>query len=525
MTLRLFRFHLCVALLSACAGLLVTCRPSPTPTDLGRVARWEPVEIALQAKTEAKNPFLTAFEAEITDPAGKRLTLPGFHDGGDTWTLRLMPHTPGSWTVVTRSTDRALAGHRYRFDCDATGRPHQHGRLRVDADRPHHFEFEDGTRHFAMAYECDWLWALDLGQPNIARTEAFLDRISAAGFNEVIVNSYAYDTAWRPGKTGPDDFGPPSAGPWEGSFDAPDHTRLNAAYWQHFDRMMQALHQRGLVIHLFCKVYNKQVPWPKPGSDGDALFFRTLVARYAAYPGIVWDFSKEAHNEKNPAYKKDRLRYLRTADPYGHLITNHDDDKSHDAGAFAGLVDFRTDQQHSHWRDKILRQRRKNAMPVMNAEFGYECGPDGVQDVTYSVAQTPEDFVRRAWEIAMAGGYIAYYHTYTAWDVLRPELDPPGYRLFGNLRTFFDSTRYWELVPRESAPEGQWVLENGGTEAVVWFAAPASPPFEFQAADEGRSAAWFHPFTGEKTPPQPLKAGRQTFAPPAGMSPAVLHIF
>ena len=39
--------------------------------------------------------------------------------------------------------------------------------------------YEDGTRFYPMGYECDWLWALDLGKPTIDATTAFLDLISA----------------------------------------------------------------------------------------------------------------------------------------------------------------------------------------------------------------------------------------------------------------------------------------------------------------------------------------------------------
>ena len=76
---------------------------------------------------------------------------------------------------------------------------------------------------------------------------------------------------------------------------------------------------------------------------------------------------------------------------------------------------------------------------MSNVEFGYEQGLAGPEDKTYRVAQTPEDFVGRAWEVAMAGGYTAYYYTYTAWDVLRPKDTTQGCTYFKQLRDFFES--------------------------------------------------------------------------------------
>ncbi len=178
---------------------------------------------------------------------------------------------------------------------------------------------------------------------------------------------------------------------------------------------------------------------------------RTTPARYAAFPNLVWDFSKEAHNEKDLAYKQGRMRFMRENDPYRHLATVHDDDANNDAGAWDELTDFRTDQQHSKFRGKILAQRTRRAWPVANVEFGYEQGPLGPEDKTYRSAQPSEEFVTRAWEVAMAGGYTAYYYTYTAWDVIRPDDQPKGYTYFKQLRAFFETTRYWEM-----APAGRW---------------------------------------------------------------------
>ena len=86
---------------------------------------------------------------------------------------------------------------------------------------------------------------------------------------------------------------------------------MNLAYWQHYDRVMTALNDRGIQAHMLIKVYNKQVKWPARGSAEEQLFFRWLVARYAAYPNLIWDFSKEAHNEKDLAYKQGCLKYIR----------------------------------------------------------------------------------------------------------------------------------------------------------------------------------------------------------------------
>lgn len=515
--------------LSLAFVLLVSgCRVSPPAAHLPDTARWEPVEIVLNAEANVANPFLTRFTARVIAPDGTRLEVPGFYDGGQAWKIRIMPHTPGQWSVETDSDLPALRAHRYAFRCTEAASPAQHGRLRVDPDHPRHFIHEDGTRHFMLAYECDWLWALDAADPSLPKTRAFLDLIKSHGFNHIIVTSFSYDTHWHPGTTGPDDFGPPPSSPWEGTHDQPDHTRLHLPYWQHFDHMVRALHERGIVLHLLCKVYNKDVRWPGRTSKSDDIFFRTLLARYSAFPGLIWDFAKEAHNEKNLDYKLDRIRYLREADPFQHLVTVHDDDANYDDGPYPRLLDFRTDQQHTILRKKLLKQRARSDWPLLNAEFGYEHGAGGIADKTYGVAHTPEEFIARAWEVTFAGGYTAYYHTHTAWDVLRPEVDPPGYLLFGRLRQIMEHTRYWELAPVTDSPlEAPWVLQNPGKEYLC-LVPPGQQPAPIHMPDDTRqvTVTWYDTLSEKETPPTTIPASSYPPTPPPGFdsSTVVLHI-
>lgn len=487
---------------------------------------WQPYDVAFHADLPESNPFLVQLAAAVTGPDGKTLRVPGFYDGDATWKVRLSPTAVGEWSLVTKSDLPALDEKRATVTCVRNPNASIHGALKVDPDHPHHFVFEDGTRYFLMGYECDWLWALDMNDRNLPTVNAFLDKLMAHGFNYVILNSYAHDTGWRSGTTGKDDFGPPSLFAWEGSNDQPEHDRLRLSYWQHYDRVIDALYRRGITAHILMKVYNKKVQWPAKGSAEDDLFFRWLIARYAAFPNVVWDFSKEAHNEKDLTYKLDRFRFIRENDSYRRLVTNHDDDKANDSGAYDALNDFRADQHHNKWREKILQQRQRRAWPVVNVEFGYEHGPRGLEDKTYNVVQSPEEVCRRAWEICMAGGYPAYYYTYTAWDVVRPQDTPPGYIYFQRLREFFESTRFWELEPASNLTSSGWCLANSGQEYVVYL--KEAKPFTLKLTDVTGPLAcqWYQPLTGKRIHADTLSAGEHELTPPSewGDGPVVLHV-
>lgn len=500
---------------------------------------WQPHDLSFTAKAAPANPFTVAFAATVTGPAGQSFTLPGFFDGDGTWKIRISPTAEGNWSLVTQSDLPELNGQKAAFTGVKNPSPHAHGPLRVDAAHPHHFVYADGTRFFMQAYEYNWLWALDADNPALPTVRQTLDLIAAHGFNYVLINTYAHDTNWRKGKTGLDDYGPPALFPWAGSNEAPDHSRLNVAYWQHFDRMMAALHERGLQAHLYLKVYNKAVNWPANNSAEEKLFLTMLVARYAAYPNLVWDFSKEAHNEKDLAYKQACLKFFRATDPYGHLQTVHDDDIANDSGAYDALTDFRTDQHHgiekvagknaNHTggkREKILTQRARRAWPVANVESDYECGPGGPADKTFGAAMTAEATHRTLWEIAMAGGYTGYYYTYTAWDVIRPLDQPKGYTYMKHFGAFWRATRYWLLQPTDGLVSAGWCLADPGKEYVAYLPQPAPFTLKIAGAAAPLTGSWFNPFTGRTTPAGNFGNGTASLTPPAnwGDAPLVLHL-
>jgi hypothetical protein len=313
---------------------------------------------------------------------------------------------------------------------------------------------------------------------------------------------------------------------WAGTNENPDHSRFNLAYWQHYDRVIDALFRRGIVAHVMAKVYNKQVNWPAKGSAEDDLYFRWLVARYAAYPNVHWDFSKEARNEKDLAYKLSRLALFRQCDPYRRLLTTHDDNAAYDRGTYDTLLDYRSDQQHSQWHETILARRAQRAWPAVNVEFGYEHGPRGLDDKTYGKAQPPEEVCRRAWEISLAGGYPVYYYTYTAWDVIRPQDTPPGYAYFKRLHDCFETTAYWLMEPADSLVSEGYCLADRGQEYLVFLSRAAPFTLDLKDLPTARDAVWLQPFSGERAPAGRLQSGVHSLTPPANWkdAPVVLHV-
>ena len=240
------------------------------------------------------------------------------------------------------------------------------------------------------------------------------------------------------------------------------------------------------------------VRWPSPGSPGDDLLFRYVLARYTAYDMIHWDFAKETYYELDKDYISGRLRQLRTADPYRHLMTVHDDPAGIER--YGELIDYLTVQQHHDFHMHAVHELARWGRPYINAEFGYEWGPMGAEDLTYQVGQSPEELVRRAYAIVMAGGYPAYYYAYTAWDVIKIDHLPAGYRYFRILSETMTRFPLHEFVIADERClwRSGYCLRRGADEYLYYIEGHMlTPP---GLGYEQYSGMWTNIFTGEEIP-------------------------
>ncbi|NJL73607.1 MAG: hypothetical protein HC888_19850 [Candidatus Competibacteraceae bacterium] len=126
----------------------------------------------------------------------------------------------------------------------------------------------------------------------------------------------------------------------------------------------------------------------------------------------------------------------------------------------------------------------------------------------------------------MSGVSNTYYYTYAAWDIIRHEDNPPGYRFMRNFSDFFSKTRFWLLKSNDTLVSTGRCLENPGEEYIVYQA--VSTPFELTAPRLPKSykAVWFQPLSGEYADAGSLLPGTNQMKPPTewGKVPVVLHI-
>lgn len=499
-----------------------------------KAVRYNPIDIELTGTCKLDNPFYARLEGEFLGPEGQKIVIPGFYDGDaePAWKVRFSPTAVGTWTYEIHSEDIVLEVSEGTVQCSENMNSNIHGSLKVDADYPHHFIHEDGVHRFVMPYECNWLWAMDMDETGENKAEALINTIKQYGFNEILMNIYAHSCHWtEERRNDPNNYGCPGQYLWEGTNEHPDHSRMNLAFFKLYDKVMDLLLREGIQVHMYFKVYNKAVNWPAKYSKEEDMFFKYVTARYQAYCNVMWDFSKETYNEEDKEYIKNRLCLVKQNDGYNRLTTVHDDPIFYNDDKYASVLDFQTLQQHDDFYTYVLWQREKRAWPVINAEFSYEHGPGGIDDVTWPNSNTAEEVIYRAYETVMAGGYPAYYYTYTAWDMIDFSYQPRGYRYMKIMYDFFTSIDWWKLEPNNEVCcwRKNRCLEEAGEQYIFFLTNQTMLNMEIDLTSY--QGYWMNIYTGEKTEadlltvPQASQTGRIiVFRSPIKDVPVVLHI-
>lgn len=466
------------------------------------------------------DPFDVSFGAVFTAPDNSQLTLNGFYNGNNEYIIRFSPNAKGSWSYQTFSSVPELSGKNDVVQATENNNPVVHGPVMIDPQSPQKFRFHDNTPYFALAFEIDWLFALDLtNTADIPNTRKIVEEIKNNGFNQVVMNLYAYDVKWQVDDDVPAkyNFKEPAISPFEGTNENPDFSTLNVDFFKHLDRVVDHLHKNGIIAHLMIYVWNKEVNWPPMYSKEDNRFFDYVINRYQGYTNIIWDVSKEAldYGRCDIPYISERIERIRKSDAYRRLITVHDYEycsREPDKVDFISIQNWRSDL-YSYSLDALLLHNNK---PVMNIEHGgYEEGPYLSYQGNYI---NPKVCLIRNYMIAFAGVYSTYYWQNTAWNIVIYDplesanvVQKPRFDYYKHLNDLFTKYDYNKLMPAKQKPttnsiRGMDNLSSSGyalTNGIDLFLYLV-PPENHQIAavvpepENGiLEAKWFNPFTGE----------------------------
>ncbi|MGB7347758.1 MAG: DUF5060 domain-containing protein [Pirellulaceae bacterium] len=473
--------------------------------------QWNVIDIRFRAQTIPDNPTDVDFAAALKHESGKSLTVPGFFNGNDEYIVRFTPPVSGIWEYQTKSSLVELDGKVGQLKA-AVATDGRKGGIVIDTMAPTKLRYENGDSYFPIAFESDWLFALDAeNATDIPKTRQLVDTLAKNGFNQIVMNVFAYDVTWKKDERliAEHEFGSPRVFPFGGDNDAPDHSQLNIDYFKRLDRVIEYLDQKGIAAHLMVYVWNKRVNWPEANSAADNRYFDYVVRRYQAFPNLIWDVSKEAlgYGHTDVTYIHKRIERLRRLDTFNRLITVHDYGY---CKRFTKNIDFVSVQLWTSELHSVMRNVRADmpGKPILNIEHGgYERGPYVVFNGNYT---SPEVCLERAYQCVFAGTYPTHYWQGAAWNAVVPDIqslapaDRPRLGYYRHMRTFVDKYDVGGLKSGDKMSNAGFSLHND--KDLYLYYVPKECDFigmrlPKELRDRQMTGTWFDPFTGNFSDP------------------------
>jgi len=469
------------------------------------IEKWEVSDLRMNAEEAPEDPFAVELGAIFTHESGEDMRVPGFFNGNREWLLRFCPPKSGIWTFQTYSSLPEFAGKRGKIEVKPNTREWQRGPIVIDPENPQQFAYADGSPYFLLAFELDWLFALDAkNREEMPKTREIIKEVAQNGFNHIVMNVFAYDASWgEREKAKPEHlYAEPEVFPFGGTNTDPDHSTLNVSFFQHLDRVISHLDEKEIVAHLMIYVWNKKVNWPDPESEDDNRYFDYVVKRYQAYPNLIWDISKEAlaYGRDDMGYITRRIERLRRLDGHKRLLSVHDYNY---CNAFPDKVDFISIQEwepYLYYRMVEVREKH-SGKPIFNIEHG------GYEKTTYSIfdgAYTdPVVCLDRNYQCVFAGTYSTYYWQNTSWyNVIfnpseLPVEEQPHFDYYRNMVRFFEQYPYNGLKPRQNAFSPPY-LTDGNYTCIFYLGENRSGIHGALEDFRGKTmkVSWFDPLTG-----------------------------
>lgn len=492
------------------------------------IQKWQIADLNFSTKKSVANPLDVELGAIFRHENGKTMRVPGFWNGNNDWVIRISPSLEGKWTYTTWSSVTALSGLTGQLTVLPNQKSDRHGPVRIAKNNQQRFEYEDGTVYFPLAYEIDWLFALDAeNKTDVPRTRQIVKVMAENHFNKAIMNVYAYDAGWgERDKIDPKfNFAKPGVFPFGGTNESPDHSTLNIEFFKHFDRVMNVLHDHEIVSHLMIYVWNKKVNWPKPGSEADNRYFDYVVKRYQAYPNLLWDISKEAlaYGMDDMNYIVGRIDRLKKLDGHHRLVTVHDYSFCE---AYPDLVDFISVQE---WRPNLYNEmlnasKKHSGKPIFNVEHGgYE---KTMHNIFHGAYVDPVICLERNYQCIFAGVYSTYYWQNTSWYELvydpysLPKEKQPKFGYYKIMMEFLKKFNFNQLTPGQYFYSTYCLTDNKSV--YLYLATPGiyalegSTPKTLQ--NKKVEIQWFNPLTGQYSEKEVRTVGEWTgFRKPASI--------
>ena len=160
-------------------------------------SQWDVLDIRFRIDELPDNAIDVECSANFKSEHGDTLSVSAFYNGDNEFLVRFTPPSPGIWTYSTSSSEASLNNLAGKVTVRPADRQRKGGIL-VSPVNKLSFSYSNGDRYYPIAFESDWLFALDAeNAEGIPKTKKLVDTLAENGFNQVVMNVYAYDVNWQ----------------------------------------------------------------------------------------------------------------------------------------------------------------------------------------------------------------------------------------------------------------------------------------------------------------------------------------
>lgn len=440
---------------------------------------WKPAELDIRFKYDAARPYwsdeITGFFYHEKDT----VAVKAFWYDKDHFKIRFTPTFTGTWRYEAIRRKAVIQKGSIKVVAASNG---YHGFVRRDMEHPYHFIRDDGTRYFMFGTT---YYNMVLNALAGDRWKTAIDSAMVFGINKIRVFASSEKGARTPYD-------------WTSPFlivsDSIDYSRMNPQYWKALDRIVEYSLQRDLVVDLIMLGYGAKT-YSVP--ELDRKYIQYLLARYAAYPNIIWCLTNEwnyiyrDHNRDKPFWNS-LGEMIRNEDPYMsfkgqfRLLSIHQqtrvdfqffnydwpvhaivqlgvrngqgtvkDEWDNAGAAFKPATRFADE-----WGNYSIIFNMGHNIPVVNDEYGYigeQQDRSESRDGKTMPAFTREKHRHVMWGIVLGGGYGStgdktLYRDDSPYFSANWNSSPAEYRDIRILTEFFSSGKieYWKMSASNS---------------------------------------------------------------------------
>ena len=376
------------------------------------VERWGVFEIALGGRADG-NPFTDYTVYGEFKGKNETVKADGFYDGDGVYRVRFMPSFEGEYEFAIGGSFNGGEGVTGRFAAAAPAASN-HGPVRVA--HTWHFAYEDGTPYYPVGTTC-YVWT---HQPPEVQEDT-LETLKKGYFNKIrfCVFPKHYDFNFNDPETFPYEGTPcDNSGITKENFHTYkpgnpgnrwDFKRFNPVHFQLFEQRIRDLCALGIEADIIVMHPYDRWGFSEMDAECDDLYWRYVVARFAAYRNVWWSLANE-YDFLPKKTLKDWERYasiLCEKDPYNRLRSVHNGFVTYDYGRPWVTHCCVQLQQMTKPLEKTPEWRERYQKPVVVDELVYE---GNIEHGWGNISG--KEIVRRFWEITALGGYAGHGETY-----------------------------------------------------------------------------------------------------------------